>query len=116
MNQNCEDNLMTLQEIARELSARSIYLIGVLFPQSPNYRSTECFGFEGPTRATAQEIISRLRTLEQQNDHFHLYDANLSGEHDYVPVDFFDECHLSDVGGQKFSSRINPVIDSILGW
>ncbi len=116
MNQNCEDNLLTLQEIARELSARSIHLIGVLFPQSPNYRSTECFGFEGPTRATAQEIVNRLRALEVRNDHFHLYDANLSGEHDYVPVDFFDESHLSDVGGEKFSSRFNPIIDSILGW
>ena len=115
MNQNCADNIQTLDAMARELKARSIELVAILFPQSPRFKNTPVYGFEGPLWETADEIRRQLQIMEQQNDHFHLYDANHNGDHDYAPEDFFDNCHLSDAGGRKFSIRFNALVDSILG-
>jgi uncharacterized protein (TIGR02171 family) len=114
MNQNVLDNIDMIHDIVLDLKERSIHFVGILFPQSPYFQNTSVYGIDGPSTVAAQQIIDLLKEIEKKNDHFHVYDAHLMGNHDYTDSMAFDNCHLSEKGGYKFSERFNVLIDSIL--
>jgi uncharacterized protein (TIGR02171 family) len=111
---NCQQNLATITILADTLRKRGIHWIVINFPVSPFYRGTESYSYFGPTWQTAHAILQYLRDLETSNFFFHLYDANMDGNHDYGDSDAYNINHLCAQGAAKLSSRVNMVIDSIL--
>jgi uncharacterized protein (TIGR02171 family) len=107
--------LDSLKAIIRTLSARGIYLLCYVTPESPYYDSTISYGKQGPLRPIADTIIAELYALQDTFPFFHFYDANNFGMHDYVDSEARDESHLCEVGGRKFSHRLDSIVHSILG-
>jgi hypothetical protein len=84
------------------------------YPVSPYYKNTEYYGPFGPSRTTAHEITHALRVLEISNRFFHLYDANMDGNHDYADAEAGNENHLVYAGAEKLSARLDSLIHEIL--
>jgi uncharacterized protein (TIGR02171 family) len=114
MDDRVAANLTALQTMAETAAVRGIQLIGVLTPMSPHYRETPVYGAYGPSRETAQEIIVRLQVIDSLNTSFTLYNANLSGSHDYTAEEFSDASHLDAAGAVKLSGRIDSVLQAVL--
>jgi hypothetical protein len=92
-----------------------MYLLGIIFPESPHYRNTPSYGKYGPLRSTATEIIRQLDSLADANPYFLFYDANKGGNHDYADSEAVNIDHLSQSGALKLTGRIDSLIDRVLG-
>lgn len=110
-----QKNLAIMVMIADTLRSRKIHWIMVNYPVSPYYKGTDYYSIYGPSWQTAEDILQQMRDIEASNPFFHLYDANMDGNHDYGDAEARDCDHLCDVGAAKFTPRLNALIDSILG-
>jgi uncharacterized protein (TIGR02171 family) len=109
-----QENFATITIIADSLRSRGIHWILVNFPVSPHYKGTDYYSYWGPSWQTATDILKQMHTLEASNPFFHLYDANIDGNHDYGDGDAADYDHLCGTGAEKLSARLDTLIDSIL--
>jgi hypothetical protein len=107
-------NISTITILADTLRSRGIHWIVINFPVSYFYKNSNNYSFWGPSWPTAKGILQQMRNLETTNQFFHLYDANKEGNHDYMDEDAFDSDHLSAVGANKLTARLDMLIDSIL--
>jgi uncharacterized protein (TIGR02171 family) len=107
-------NLAVIKMIADTLRSRGIHWILVNFPASPHYRGTDFYSFWGPSWQTARDILQQMQDIEASNPFFHLYDANMDGNHDYGDEDAQDQDHLCGTGAAKLSVRIDSIIHTIL--
>jgi uncharacterized protein (TIGR02171 family) len=109
-----QKNLATINMIANTLRSKKIHWIMINYPVSPFYRNTDYYSFWGPLRQTAADILQQIRNIETSNQYFHIYNANMDGNHDYNDEDASDYDHLSGVGADKLTGRLDMLIDSIL--
>jgi formylglycine-generating enzyme required for sulfatase activity len=109
-------NLSILSAFADTLAARGVHLLMVNTPQHPGYRDTSFVAQYGPSDTTFARLEQWLRDKEGVNAHFHYYDANLGGLHDYTDADAMDAFHLSPAGAAKLSARIDSVLVSLGAW
>jgi hypothetical protein len=58
-----EASLSYLESIIRDAHEKSIYVIGVIFPQSPAYRNTGSYGAYGLRRSEAPVLIERINHI-----------------------------------------------------
>jgi uncharacterized protein (TIGR02171 family) len=107
-------NFRHIAEMANDLKNRQIHLIAIIFPQSPHYVNTPYFGSDGPRWELADTIITQFRDLEIANQYFHLYDAHQRGLHDYNDSEAQNWAHLSEAGAIKLTTRLKPLLDSLL--
>jgi hypothetical protein len=107
-------NLASIRMVADSARIRKVHWIVVNFPVSPHYRNTEAYAMFGPSWQTARCILDSLREISLTNEYFHLYDANNDGNHDYDDADALNENHLSFLGAEKLSGRIDSIIHAIL--
>jgi len=114
LNQNALDNVAMVEAMAKDLAERSIHLVGMLFPQSPYFKATSVYGIEGPSTETTENINGQLKNSESSNTFFHVFDAHQMGSHDYSNGEAFDNFHLSEMGGYKFTGRFNAYVDTFL--
>jgi uncharacterized protein (TIGR02171 family) len=112
---NFQLNIDSLKSMARTLSARKIHFLTYTTPESPYYQSTESYGFQGPSRATADTVISMLLALQDSFPYFHFYDGNMWGNHGFVDSEAQNQDHLCPVGARKFSIRLDSIVQTILG-
>jgi len=104
------ENMRTLEELIGALDARGIKLLMVNFPVNPAYRQTAYADMLGPTWAIYDSAVSAVKGLQESHPGFKFYDANRDGLHDYESNDAFDDGHLSYLGGQKLTRRIDSLI------
>jgi len=113
---NNEPTDMLLEEVEafiQEAESKGIYLIGVIFPQSPDYRNTGAFGRYGLRRSIAMEMIEKIHEYEERYPNFKLMDENKMGNHDYVDIEAMNCDHLSDMGAAKFTARLDSLIKTL---
>jgi hypothetical protein len=108
-------NFAAIKALAKEVSDRGILFVMVLYPESPNFRNTPYFGRHGPAREAGRTIMAELSRSCSGIPNCQLYDANLEGNHDYVPEDFSDEDHLSLAGSIKISRRLDSLVYDAIG-
>jgi uncharacterized protein (TIGR02171 family) len=111
---NYKSNFRMFASLADTLASHAIYLLGIIFPESPNFRNTPSYGKYGPPRSTATEIIRQLDSLANANPFFLFYDANKGGNHDYSDTEAVNIDHLSHSGALKLTGRIDSLIDQAL--
>ena len=107
---------MLLEEVEafiQEAKSKNIYLIGVIFPQSPGYKETGAFGRYGLRRSVAKEMIEKIQKFEEKYSNFKLMDENKMGNHDYIDEDAMNCDHLSDKGAVKFTTRLDSLIKTL---
>ena len=109
VNARIED-LMAIVDIASE---RDIYVIGIIFPQAPQYRETGSFGLYGLQRSVAKKKIAYLDSLAKAKPYFVLMDENKMGNHDYTDEMAQNRDHLSYKGAVQMTARLDSVLKTL---
>ncbi len=104
------DRLKKLIDYAKE---KDVVLIGVVFPQSPYYKETGSFGRHGMRRSTADSLINVLKEWPKKYSNFVFVDENKMGNHDYTDEMAYDYDHLSYIGGQKLTAKLDSLIQTL---
>ena len=113
----CDMLLKEIEDFIKESESNNIYLIGVIFPQSPDYKKTGAFGRYGLRRSVAKEMIKKLHKFEEQYPHFKLMDENQMGNHDYKDEMATNCDHLSYIGAEKLTTRLDSLIQTLkIDW
>ena len=109
--------LEEIEDIIKEAESKNIYLIGIIFPQSPGYKETGAFGRYGLRRSVAKEMIEKIQKFEEKYPHFKLMDENKMGDHDYTDEMALNHDHLSYKGAEKLTARLDSVIQTLkIDW
>lgn len=107
------NSLEKLNDLIERASKRNIYVIGIIFPQAPQYRRTGAFGLYGLQRSEAEKKIVYLDSLAQKNRYFVLMDENKMGNHDYTDDMAYSQDHLSVLGAKKLTTRLDSVLKTL---
>ena len=102
-----------VKELIAAAKEKDVVLIGVVFPQSPYYKTTGSYGRHGMRRSTADSLIGVLHKWDEKYSNFVFLDENKMGDHDYSDEMAYDYDHLSYVGGQKLTRNLDSLIQSM---
>lgn len=111
--QYLDKNLAELKNLTEQAAEKNIYIIGIIFPQAPQYKNSGAFGAYGMPRSVAVQKIAYLDSLAKSNSHFILMDENKMGDHDYSDEMAHNRDHLSFLGAQKLTARIDSVLRTL---
>ncbi|MFA6342306.1 MAG: TIGR02171 family protein, partial [Fibrobacteraceae bacterium] len=106
-------NLNLLDSFLQLAQTKNIYVIGILFPQSPGYQNTGSYGRYGPRRTVALEVIDKLNILQRKYPHFVLMDENKMGQHDYTDEMALNYDHLNYLGAAKLTARLDSLLKTL---
>lgn len=112
-NTRADQNYDQFLEILRLAKDRGIFVIGLTYPTSPYYRNTDFYGRHGMNRIYAEQIIERLKHLDDMEKYFVFMDENKMGYHDYDNFLASDYDHLNIAGADKLATRIDSVLKEI---
>ena len=104
----------SLIKIIQAVSAHNVHLLVINFPVSPYYKNTPYFTRLGPDWGNGRAVIAQLKALESIYPYFHVFDANLDGNHGYTDVDATSYDRLCPNGAAKLTGRLNTLINSIM--
>jgi hypothetical protein len=91
-----------------EMDRRNIKLVLAVTPRNPAYAETEGFGVFGPSREVARAVINRF--VEKG---YVVFDENKDGKHDYTPKMAYNNTHLSYIGAEQFTSRLDSLLKTL---
>ncbi|MCQ2106292.1 MAG: TIGR02171 family protein [Fibrobacter sp.] len=109
-----DGKLKELKEVVEMASKRDIYVIGIVFPQAPQYKNTGSFGVYGLQRSVAKKKLQWLDSLAKENSHFVLMDEYKMGDHDYPDYMALNRDHLSCEGAEQVTNRLVDKLDSLM--
>lgn len=110
---NFTENLGYLKEIIEMANERKIIVIGVEFPENPNFAKTGAYGKYGIRRSEAPALLQQIKDLSGTYSNFVFYDANNMGNHDYPKVEFYDNDHLCQKGAERITQRLDSLISTL---
>jgi hypothetical protein len=90
-----------------------VYVIGIVFPQSPAYRNTGAFGRYGLRRSEVPALLQELQDLTKEYPHFVFMDENKMGEHDYPDEFAQNRDHLCASGAVQLTARLDSVLKTL---
>lgn len=105
--------LARLQDIVDRAAEHNVYIIGVIFPQAPQYKRTGSMGLYGLQRSVAKGVIAKLDSIDHANKYFVLMDENKMGNHDYSDDMANNRDHLSYLGAQQITARLDSVLRTL---
>ena len=109
--------LEEVEDFIQEAESKNLYLIGIIFPQSPDYRSTGAFGRYGLRRSIAKKMIEKIQKFQDKYKHFILMDENKMGDHDYTDEMALNCDHLADKGAEQLTNRLDSLIKTLkIDW
>jgi uncharacterized protein (TIGR02171 family) len=108
-----EFNLEHLTEILGLARNYGVHVVGIVFPQSPNFLKTNAWGRYGLTRGAAKQIQSTVLDLIHSYPNFTVFDEYHDGHHDYSSELFFDEDHLSMDGALVMAARLDSLLKTL---
>jgi hypothetical protein len=108
-----DNSLQLLKEIVLESKKKNIYVIGIIFPQSPAYKNSGSFGCYGLQRSLAPSVIEDLINMTQENPNFIFLDENKMGNHDYTDEMARDKDHLSHKGALQITHRLDSLLRTL---
>ena len=102
--------LQQIEDIIKIAQEKGIKVIGVVYPQSPEYAKTGAFGRHGMRRSTAISILDNIAKFSSTYPNFILMDENKMGQHDYADRLAYDYDHLNMYGAFQLSARIDSLL------
>lgn len=105
---NLSMNMMILYNLNLLCIQNNVKLIGVIMPQSPDYAKTGSFGFYGPKRSVAMEVIQKIGEMG-----ITIFDENKMGAHDYSDEMASNSFHLCDKGALRFTKRLDSLLTTL---
>ncbi len=112
-----EQKFTSFEEFLRVCHESNIIVIGVITPQNPAYKETGALGRHGMLRSSVPANMQRLEAFKQTYPNFIIMDENKMGDHDYTDEMAMDTDHLSTLGAQQLTSRIDSLIQTLpIDW
>lgn len=108
-----EETMGYLVDIVELAAQRNIKVVGVEFPQNPNYKNVNAYGKYGLRNSDAPEIIERLNGLAQKYSNFTFFDQHKMGEHDYLEGMNYDDDHLCRTGAERMTHRLDSLLKTL---
>lgn len=106
-----------LKEIIQISKEKNIFVIGVIFPQNPQYKETGAFGRYGLLRSEAPSLIEEIQAINKIYPNFILFDENKMGDHDYPNELAQGTDHLNANGAEKITHRLDSLIQTLdIDW
>lgn len=112
-SENFEEDFDWLKEILELTANQGVYVIGVEFPQNPNFRNTGAYGKYGLLRSEMPDLLKRFEDLSVDYPHFIFFDENKMGDHDYDDSMNYDNDHLNDNGAKQITERLDSLIKTL---
>lgn len=109
-SENIEMTMDSLVELVETAGKRNIYVIGIVFPVSPNYKKTGLFACYGTRRSVADSLTKVLSGMHEKYPHFIVMDENKMGNHDYSNSMAEDHQHLCPVGAMQMTHRVDSLL------
>ena len=106
-------SLNHLKNILQSAENYGVYVVGIIFPQSPNFKKTGSFGKYGIRRSEAPKLLKEIQNLEKQYPHFVFWDENKMGNHDYSDEMAMNKDHLSYLGAEQLTSRLDSLLKTL---
>lgn len=100
----------SLTDFIESTQNKGFKVIGLIYPQSPEYAKTGSFGRHGVRRSRAIKTAAYFDSLASVYPHFIMMDENKFGMHDYTDVMANDYDHLSAAGAEHLSARLDSLI------
>jgi hypothetical protein len=100
----------TLIDLVETAGKRNIYVIGIIFPVSPNYKKTGLFACYGARRSVADSLTKVLSGMHEKYPHFIVMDENKMGNHDYSNSMAEDQQHLCPPGAKQMTHRVDSLL------
>jgi len=96
-------------------NARGIKVLLMTFPLQPGYRKTGAYGPLGPSQSAAAQMIQEVKTYAETHPGLLFYDSNDPSIHDYTSAHFADYGHLCMDGAAQLSTRVDSILQIMLG-
>ena len=106
-------NFNILVQMIEECQKKNIIFIGLIAPENPRYKETGTFGKQGLRRSEAPALIAQIDSLSQKYPNFILIDENKMGDHDYTDEMALNTDHLSTLGAEKLTLRLDSLIKTL---
>ncbi len=107
------ESLARLEELIELAESRGIYVVGIVFPQNPNFQKTGSFGRYGPRRSEAPALLQGIADLSKSHPNFIFMDENKMGNHDFLGDVCNDKDHLAYTGAVKMTARIDSLLHTL---
>ena len=107
-NYDLNHSMEVFDSLKVEMDRRNIKLVLAVTPRNPAYAETEGFGVFGPSREVARAVINRF--VEKG---YVVFDENKDGKHDYTPKMAYNNTHLSYIGAEQFTSRLDSLLKTL---
>lgn len=108
-----EKSFESLVDIIQSAQSKDVVVIGILFPQNPDYQNTGAYGRYGLRRSVAEQFVSRLQELEKSYSNFKFIDRNRMGNHGYPSEWFVDDDHLCIEGAKSFTATVDLILNGL---
>jgi len=108
-----ETQLDRLMKIVDAAAAKEIYVVGIIFPQAPQYKNTGSYGRYGMPRSVAERRIAWLDSMAREKQYFVLMDENKMGNHDYPNSMAINMDHLSSEGAAQLTARLDSLLNTL---
>lgn len=105
-SQLIQNSIEQLRSIIETAQNKGIKVLGVIFPQSPDFQETGAFGRYGFKRSKIPQMMQELDYMVKQFPNFKYIDENKMGKHDYTDSEAYDFDHLCYMGAEKITARI----------
>lgn len=103
------NNLAIIEMLRDEMEKRNVKLVLAITPRNPAYYiETDSYGLFGPSQEVANALIDILKDRG-----FILFDENKNGKHDYTNEMAYNNSHLSYVGAQQFTLRLDSLLRTL---
>ena len=101
-------NWNTFEAMVQTAREKGITVIVTVLPQHPGFAKTGTFGIYGPKRSYAKMIIENVEKMDVV-----LFDENKFGEHDYTDEMAYNTDHLSALGAQQYTRRLDSLLATL---
>ena len=106
-------NLEELRDIVESAREDGVIVVGIIFPQSPNFKKTGSFGRYGLRRSEAPGLIQKIKDLSKKYSNFVLMDENKMGDHDYEEGSSQNKDHLCTNGAHILTKRLDSLLKTL---
>ena len=108
-----ESSFEYLKNVLKMAENYNVRVIGIVFPQSPNFKKTGSFGRYGIRRSEAPALLKRIQDLESVYPNFIFWDENKMGDHDYDDSMANNKDHLSALGARQLTERLHVLLEGM---
>lgn len=103
-----QDNLKIMKSLKEFADSNGVRLIAAIPPRSPAYSTSNAFDPYGPSWEVAHQIIDAVKDMGIE-----IFDEYKEGHHDYTDEMANNPNHVSYLGAEQFSKRLDAFLKTL---